>query len=257
MENNDIEISPSAIAEYNYMIQESKPEDHRQLSFEKLGITDWKIESISGEEILKLQSYVETKEVVASSYAFWKLCGKNVSLEDLAKEVDERGPFIPESAKDWVGAILPENFSLDDMEEKIKKGEIDPPLLFFPVLNNKDLDMGLLNLGNILDGNHRMMEIAMFLRNRSKEYVKDFKMDVFVGRVDFVKYLKFQALYMTKPYIKRAQSFVKGFMGENVEKIDKKHVMNFFERWYLLLQRIGFVGNEEEEEYIVPIQERY
>jgi len=249
MENKGIEISPSAIAEYNYMIQESKPEDHRQLSFEKLGITDWKIESISGEEILKLQSYVETKEVVASSYAFWKLCGKNVSLEDLAKEVDERGLLIPESARDWVKNILPENFSLNDMEEKIKRGEIDPPLLFFPVLNHKDLDMGLLNLGNILDGNHRMMELAMFLKNQSKEYVKDFKMDVFIGRVDFVKYLRFQAYYMTKPYVKRAQNFVKKFMGEDVEKINRKHVMNFFERWYLLLQRIGFVGNVKDEEY--------
>ncbi len=257
MENNGIEISPSAIAEYNYMIQESKPENHRQLSFEKLGITDWKIESISGEEILKLQSYVETKEVVTSSYAFWKLCGKNVSLEDLAKEVDERDLLIPESARAWVRGILPENFLLDDMEEKIKKGEIDPPLLFFPVLNHKDLDMGLLNLGNILDGNHRMMEVAMFLRNQSEEYVKNFRLNVFVGRVNFVKYLKFQTYYMTKPYIKRAQNFVKKFIGEDVEKIDKKHVMNFFERWYLLLQRVGFIGNEKEEEYIVPVQQKY
>lgn len=257
MENNGLEISPSAIAEYNYMIQESKPENHRQLSFEKLGITDWKIESISGEEILKLQSYVETKEVVTSSYAFWKLCGKNVRLEDLVKEVEERESLIPESAQDWVKDILPENFSLNDMEEKIKKGEIDPPLLFFPVLNRRDLSMGLLNLGNILDGNHRMMEIAMFLRNQNEAYVKDFKLDVFVGRVDLLKYLKFQVLYMTRPYVKRAQNFVRSFMGEDVEKIDQDHVMNFFERWYLLLQRIGLVQNEKDEEYIIPTQSRY
>lgn len=225
MDREDIPVSASAVQEYNYMMQSTKPEGDRQFSFEKLGIKDWSIREITGRELLAIQGFVETSGVVSPAYAFWKFCGKNISLGDIVDEVEEREEDIPENAKSWVKNILVENFHSEEIEEKIKNGEIDPPLIFIPTFMKKELENGgLLNLGNILDGNHRLMEVAKWLKGQSPEDIDNFKITAFVGKVDFFKYLIFNLHYILEK-------------GQNTEEI---YNMRFFEKWYLLLQRSGY-----------------
>jgi hypothetical protein len=59
-EKESITVSASAIEEYNYMIQAEKPEEDKQFSFEKLGIEDWRIEVLTGRELMELGNFVET-----------------------------------------------------------------------------------------------------------------------------------------------------------------------------------------------------
>lgn len=232
-----IKISASAIENFNAYIQADKPIEDQQYSFEKLGIEDWEIREITGRELLEVQSFVETSGVVSPAYAFWKLCGRNVTLNDVVNEVRERTNEIPLEAKPWIKNILPENYNPSDMEEKIKNGEIDPPLLFFPKFMNKDLKtLGLLNLGNILDGNHRLLDIANWLKDKDPEYVDNFKLTVFVGKVDVIKYMAFNLHYITEPWLNNA----KKYLGKDYDKVDRENVMNFYERWSLFLQRIGY-----------------
>jgi len=241
------EISKSAIYEYNHHIQSQKEEGYgKQYSFEKLGIEDWAIVQMDAEEILKLQTFVESSQTVAPAYIFWKECGKHITLESVAKEVLKREEEIPEEAKIWVRDILTSNFDKREVEEKIRKGEIDPPLIFFPVYKEEELNKGLLKVGNILDGNHRLIEISRYLLECSEEEREDFRLTCFVGKVDVMKYATINAQYFAKPTAKKVLVFLQRFMGKDVEKIDKEHFMTFFERWYLLLQRIGYYEDKLE-----------
>ena len=82
------EISQSAIYEYNHYIQSQKEEGYgKQYSFEKLGIEDWSIVELDANDILKLQTFVESSQTVAPAYIFWKECGRHVTLEGVAREV--------------------------------------------------------------------------------------------------------------------------------------------------------------------------
>lgn len=241
-ENKTEAVSAEYIKVYNDYKQSLKPdEDQRQYSYEKLGIENWEMRDMTGREILALQSFVETSGVVSPAYAFWKLCGNNVTLNDVVGQVIEHEDEIPEEAKPWVNNILSGNYNPTEMEEKIKEGEISPPLLFYPILGQKELkSMGLLNMGNILDGNHRMMDVARWLKDQSPEDIDNFKMRVFVGRVDPFKYLLFNAYYLAEPWINNARNRVRESRGSEVDKMDKGDVMNFHDRWCLLLQRIGY-----------------
>ena len=67
-----------------------------------------------------------------------------------------------------------------------------------------------------------------------------------------MKYATINAQYFAKPTAKKVLNFLKGFMGKDVEKIEKQHFMSFFERWYLLLQRIGYY-KEKNQEYVFLI----
>ncbi|KUK77368.1 MAG: hypothetical protein XD93_0369 [candidate division WS6 bacterium 34_10] len=241
------EISQSAIYEYNHYIQSQKGEGHgEQYSFEKLGIEDWTIVQMNAEDILRLQTFVESSQTVAPAYIFWKACGRHVTLEGVAKEVLKREEDIPQEARIWVEDILTSNFDKQEIEEKIKKGEIDPPLIFFPVFKGEELEKGLLKVGNILDGNHRLQEVARYLLECSDKEREDFRLTCFWGKVDVIKYATINAQYFAKPTVKKMLVFLKGFMGKEVERIDKKHFMTFFERWYLLLQRIGYYKDKNE-----------
>lgn len=234
-------ISKEAIYEYNQYIQSQKEEGYgKQYSFEKLGIEEWAIVEMGAEDILRLQTFVESSQTVAPAYIFWKECGRHITLEGVAKEVIEREENIPQEARIWVEDILTSNFDKQIVEEKIKKGEIDPPMIFFPVYKNKELEKGLLKVGNILDGNHRLQEVARYLLDCSDKERKDFKLTCFLGKVDVMKYATINAQYFAKPTVKKGLVFLQRFMGKDVEKIDKRHFMTFFERWYLLLQRIGY-----------------
>lgn len=239
------EISENAIYGYNDYIQNQKEEGYRnQYSFERLGIQEWSIVEMDSEDILKLQTFVESSGTVAPAYTFWKECGRHVTLEGVANEVLEREEDIPEESKIWVKDILSSNFKKDEVEESIKKGYIDPPLIIFPVFNEKELEMGLLKVGNILDGNHRLQKVSRYLLECSEEERKNFKMTFFLGKVDVMKYATINAKYFVAPTLKRVENFLRTFMGSDVERIDKEHFMTFFERWYLLLQRIGYYKEE-------------
>jgi len=135
------EISQSAIYEYNHYIQSQKEEGYgKQYSFEKLGIEDWSIVELDANDILKLQTFVESSQTVAPAYIFWKECGRHVTLEGVAREVLEREEEnIPQEARIWVKNILESDFDKQKVEEKIKNGEIDPPLIFFPVFKGEEL----------------------------------------------------------------------------------------------------------------------
>lgn len=237
-------LSPEAISQYNDYIQKSKPEGHgKQYSFEKLGIEDWSIVELNADDVLTLQSFVESSQTVAPAYIFWKCCGRHVILEGVASEAIEREGDIPEEAKIWVNGILESEFNKEDVERKIRNGEIDPPLLFYPMDRNEELllDKGLLKVGNILDGNHRLQEVARYLLECTEEEREDFRMTAFLGKVDTLKYATINAQYFAKPTIKKARSFVEKLIGkEETEKIDEEHFMTFWERWYLLLQRTGY-----------------
>ncbi|HHX99386.1 TPA: hypothetical protein GX533_01750 [Candidatus Dojkabacteria bacterium] len=237
-------ISPEAISAYNDHIQSQKPEDQgRQYSFEKLGIKDWTIVELDADDVLQLQSFVESSQTVAPAYIFWKMCGRNVTLEDVSKEVIENEENIPDEARDWVHGILESKYDRDEVEKKIKDGLIDPPLIFYPISKDEELllDKGLLKVGNILDGNHRLQEVARYLLECSDEERENFKLTAFLGKVDVMKYATINAVYFAKPTVKKARSFLEKLIGkEETEKIRGKHFMTFWERWYLLLQRIGY-----------------
>lgn len=241
------EISKEAIYEYNHYIQSQKEEGYgKQYSFEKLGIEQWEIVEMNAEDILRLQTFVESSQTVAPAYIFWKECGRHITLEGVAKEVIEREENIPQEARIWVEDILTSNFDKQRVEEKIKKGEIDPPMIFFPVFKDEELEKGLLKVGNILDGNHRLQEVARYLLDCSDEERKEFKLTCFLGKVDVMKYATINAQYFAKPTVKKVLVFLQRFMGKDVEKIDRRHFMTFFERWYLLLQRIGYYKETNE-----------
>jgi len=241
------EISQSAIYEYNHYIQSQKEEGYgKQYSFEKLGIEDWSIVELDANDILKLQTFVESSQTVAPAYIFWKESGRRVTLEGVAREVLEREENIPQEARIWVKNILESDFDKQKVEEKIKNGEIDPPLIFFPVFKGEELEKGLLKVGNILDGNNRLREVARYLLECSEEEREVFRLTCFLGKVDVMKYATINAQYFAKPTVKKVQVFLQRFMGKDVEKIDKRHFMTFFERWYLLLQRIGYYKDKSE-----------
>ena len=66
-------IPPEAISVYNDYIQSQKPEGQgKQYSFEKLGIEDWTIVELNADDVLQLQSFVESSQTVAPAYIFWK-----------------------------------------------------------------------------------------------------------------------------------------------------------------------------------------
>ena len=241
METITPEISQGAIYEYNHYIQSQKEEGFgKQYSFEKLGIEDWTIVEMNADDILNLQTFVESSQTVAPAYIFWKKCGRHITLEGVAREVIEREENIPQEARIWVGDILASNFNKEEVEEKIKRGKIDPPLIFFPVFKDEELEKGLLKVGNILDGNHRLQEVARYLLECSDEERENFRLTCFLGKVDVMKYATINAQYFAKPTVKRVLIFLKRFMGKDTEKIEGEHYMTFFERWYLLLQRIGY-----------------
>ncbi len=244
METVQSEISPSAISEYNYYIQSQKEEGFgKQYSFEKLGIEDWSIVELNAEDVLSLQSFVETSQTVAPAYIFWKECGRNVTLEGVANEVIQREENIPEQSKIWVHGILNSEYDRNEVEEKIRKGDIDPPLLFSPI--NKDekllLDKGLLKVGNILDGNHRLQKVARYLLESDEEERKNFRMIAFLGKVDVIKYATINAQYFIKPTVKKVRKSIEKISGKDTTgKINNEEFMSFWERWYLLLQRVGY-----------------
>ncbi len=241
------EISQSAIYEYNHHIQTQKEEGYgKQYSFEKLGIEDWSIVEMNADDILRLQTFVESSQTVAPAYIFWKACGRHVTLGGVAKEVIEREGNIPQEARIWVQDILTSHFDKQEVEERIRKGEIDPPLIFFPIFKQEELERGLLKVGNILDGNHRLQEVSRYLLECSEEDRESFRLTCFLGKVDVMKYATINAQYFAKPTIKKVLILLQRFMGKDVEKIDKRHFMTFFERWYLLLQRIGYYKDKNE-----------
>ncbi|MHA1471305.1 MAG: hypothetical protein ACTSSP_12220, partial [Candidatus Asgardarchaeia archaeon] len=200
----------------------------------------------NADDVLKLQTFVESSQTVAPAYIFWKECGSQISLEGVAKVVLEREENIPQEARIWVKDILKSNFDKQKVEEKIKEGEIDPPLLFFPVYKEEKLEKGLLKVGNILDGSHRLQEVARYLLECSDKEREDFRLTCFLGKVDVIKYVTINAQYFAKPTAKKVLVFLQRFMGKDVEKIDKRYFMTFFERWYLLLQRIGYYKDKNE-----------
>lgn len=247
METIEPDISKEAIYAYNHYIQSQKDKGYgKQYSFEKLGIESWTIVEMNVDDILRLQTFVESSQTVAPAYIFWKECGRHITLEGVAKEVLKREENIPQEARIWVEDILSSNFDKGKVEAKIKNGEIDPPLIFFPVFKKEELEKGLLKVGNILDGNHRLQEVARYLLECSDEERKDFKLICFLGKVDVMKYATINAQYFAKPVVKKVLVFLQGFMGKEVEKIERRHFMTFLERWYLLLQRIGYYKEENE-----------
>ena len=75
----------------------------------------------------------------------------------------------------------------------------------------------------------------------NKQEKENFKLTAFLGKVDVLKYATINAQYFSKPTIKKARSFIERIIGkEETEEINNEHFMTFWERWYLLLQRIGY-----------------
>jgi hypothetical protein len=168
-------------------------------------------------------------------------------MGDLMDEVINHGTEIKSPASNWVDNAIPPKYDLEKIKSAIEKKEIDPPLLFFPTFNGKELrKLGLLNRGNILDGDRRIMNVVRFLKDQTPEYIDNFKLTAFVGRVDLAKYAAFNLYYFAEPWGRRSRNFVKKFLGKEVDHLDDEYSLKFFEQWYLVLERVGFIrkGNK-------------
>jgi hypothetical protein len=231
-----IKVPQAEVYEHNRRVQEQKSEDgEKQYSIEKLQIEDWQLRTITGEELLELQTFVETSSTAASSYIFWKVF-KKTRAGDIAQIAKECEKDIPEEAKPWVRNLIEGNYTEEAIEQAIKNNKIESPILVFPVIGEKERkEMGLLKMGNILDGNHRILDLARYLKDKDEYFVKNFRLSVYVGHINMKQYLMFNLYYLAEPFIQKA----KKILGKESKEIDPKHLMNFFEKWYLLLDRIG------------------
>ncbi len=220
-------ISPEKVVEYNSQLQSRKLEGERQTSFEKYGIEDWEVVELTGPEILNLQSFVETSGVVSPAYWLWKLCGENISVGSVVKYVREHRDELPKEVLPWIGHLINEDI-LKDMQEKIENGNIAPPLLIIPVILGKESDWGMLNLGNIFDGNMRLMHIANWLLDQDENAINNFKLKVMVGHIDIIKYLLFNGYY----FYENIRNHVHGKYNNDL--------MSFEELLKLAKQRLGY-----------------
>jgi hypothetical protein len=233
------QATSAEIKDYNdNVIQTDKPENQKQTSYEKLDIQDWEVREISGREILNLQYFVETTGQGAQAYLLWKHFGHNVHLSQLMERL--RLEEIPDYARSFLKELIPKDaenpdgYDPEKVEERIKEGDIYPPLIIYPMFNGQEKkDLGLLKLGNIADGTHRLMEIAKLLSQKDEDYIDNFRIRVAVGHIPIWKYISFTALQFSKAI--KAKAF-----ANKESNIPPKHVMDFFETWHLLLQRIGF-----------------
>ncbi|HVX92975.1 MAG TPA: hypothetical protein VHA74_02575 [Candidatus Dojkabacteria bacterium] len=230
-------ISPNDIKEYNdNIVQAEKPENQKQTSFEQLNIKDWEVKDITGRDILNLQYFVETTGDGAQAYLLWKHFGHNVTLKQLMERLKKED--VPEYAQSFLNNVVPkdekhpEGYDPEKVEEKIKNGDILPPLLVYPMKNKEERkDLGLLKVGNIFDGTHRLLEIAKLLSQKDDDYIDNFRMRVAVAHIPMWKYITFTGYQYFKAI--RAKAFGKA-------NISQEHIMGFKEQWDLLLQRTGF-----------------
>ena len=241
-------ISQEQVIKYNTEVQRAKgiegDSPHWQDSFKKLGLETWEKRTLSGEEVLELQTYISLAGNSPSTLKLWREYGNNVTARDIVNQINQlKEEGVSAEEYPWFESIF--NLDEKEIEEKMAKGEIFPPLLFFSVVNGEEKEWGLLNLGNVLDGNNRILNIAEYLR-RNPEKVEAFKLDVLIGHANLKQYVKFMAAYLVKPERKNIQYLYKKYLKkEEVNKIPREHNIRFFERWYLLLQRIGYFKNKE------------
>ena len=236
------QITPEDLSAFNKeQVQGNKPEDQKQTSYEKLGVQEWEVKKISGRELVALQYYVETTGQGVQAYNLWKELGHHVTIKDLMEELNTRQDEVPENVRSFVRDITTE-FDAEQVEEKIKTGDIYPPLIVYPIFNGKELkDLGLLKLGNIVDGTHRIFEVAKWLSAQSQEDINNFELTIVVGHIPLYKYFAFQAAYLGKAWKTKEQAKRRQENGIT-EGVKPEDVMDFFETWHLLLQRIGFKG---------------
>lgn len=210
------ELTRDYVVAYNESVQTlTHDPEHQQRSFEKIpGLDHWYDAFLNADEVLALQGFVETSGVVGEAYQFWKSYGV-VTMGDIEKVVREN-PSVPY----W-------------KQDVNKTDETYPCLLIFQ--NNEVGKAGVLNMGNILDGNHRLLNEAIKISKMSEEERKYYRLEAYVANLDWVHAAIVNGYYMAEPLANEMRKM----LGKTVGEIDPRNVMNVNDRLRLYSQRFN------------------
>lgn len=243
----DKDIPKSKIyGEYNKAVQElmNVRTENGEVDYQdssKIIPSKWEKEEVGLDFLFNLQVYIPLNGDNVSVLDEWRGNGHKVKvmdvLEAIAKEKEE-GKDVPENS--WLSFIY--NFDEKEFEKKLEKNEIFPPMLFFVNAFGREKSWGLLNLGNVLNGNHRILQTAEYLR-RHPEKQNDFKLDVLVSKTNIFTYVAVLGWHFTKPGREKMKYLYKKHIKsqEELEEIPQKNWIRFSEKIYLLLERLGYL----------------
>lgn len=200
----------------------------------------WEKGEVDSDFLFNLQVYMPLNGENGSVLNEWRGNGHKVKVIDILEAIDKEkkeGQNVSEDS--WLYFIY--NFNEKEFEEKLEKNEIFPPMLFFVNAFGKERSWGLLNLGNVLNGNHRILQTAEYLR-RHPEKQKDFKMDVLVSKTNIFTYVAILGWHFTKPGREKMKYLYKKYIKkqEGLEAIPKENWIKFSEKIYLLGERLGY-----------------
>lgn len=214
-------VSEQEVYDSNDKLQQLKPENERQYSFEKLNIGEnWYAVELTADDILNMQCFVETSGLVTDSYKFWKEHGV-VTLGDIVA-------IASDAEKENYWTIKPNA----NMPEKY------PAILIFIADANGNRLLGkgaLLNMGNILDGNHRLAREAEKILKMTDEERANYRLPAYVANISPMLAARFNLYYMVEPII----NSMRKVCGKTVADIDPLNVMNIPDKLRLLSQRLG------------------
>ena len=231
--------------EYNKAVQElmnvrtkDGEVDYQETS--KMIPSKWEKGEVDSDFLFNLQVYMPLGGVEVSVLNEWRGNGHKVKVIDILEAIDnekKNGQNVHEDS--WLYFVY--NFNEKEFEERLEKNEIFPPMLFFVNAFGKEKSWGLLNLGNVLNGNHRILQTAEYLR-RHPEKQKDFKMDVLVSKTNLFTYVAILGWHFTKPGREKMKYLYKKYIKkqEGLEAIPKENWIKFSEKIYLLGERLGY-----------------
>lgn len=208
------ELTRDYVVAYNESVQTlTHDSEHQQRSFERIpGLDNWYDGFLNADEVLALQGFVETSGVVGEAYQFWKNYGV-VTMGDIAR-IARGNPNV-----------------LYWKQDVNKTDETYPSLLIFQ--NNEVGNGAALNMGNILDGNHRLLNEAIKILNMSEEERKYYRLEAYVANLDWIHAAIVNGYYMAEPLV----NGMRKMLGKTVGEIDPRNVMNVRERFRLFTQR--------------------
>lgn len=219
-------IPAQTVYDFNYSVQAKKPEGQGQYSFEKLPLGEnWYAVELTADEVLNAQGFVETSGVVDASYKFWKEY-RVVTLGDIAWIMSDTAGVIPEEANYW------RHKTEEDPNEKV------PAIMIFATDFKGNMQFGrgaLLNMGNILDGNHRLEQEAERILKMNEEERAVYRYPAYIAKINPFLASLFNSYYMVEPII----NSMKKLLGKTIGDIDPHNIMNVPNRFRLLSQRLG------------------
>lgn len=219
-------VSAQTVYDFNHSVQAKKPEDQGQYSFEKLPLGEnWYAVELTADQVLNAQGFVETSGVVEASYKFWKEYDV-VTLGDIAWIMSDTSQVISEEADYW------QHKTEENPNEKV------PAIMIFTMDSKGNRQFGrgaLLNMGNILEGNHRLEREAERILKMNEEERATYRYPAYIVEVNPYLAALFNSYYMVEPII----NSMKKLLGKTIGDIDPHNIMNVPDRFRLLSQRLG------------------